>query len=268
MAKQDPDRNADIRSSDFWCCGQFSSLLQCHCLRTMTSTKGRVEPGTCLNVGTIVRRLCDLETVKGKELNDRIAQVVADNGNNCLVVKLLSMDGHVTREMTMRVQTFNVRQVCSSCLQGHGELKLCSNCAIARHCGATCQQEHWKRKPTGHKAECKLWVLKAEAKESGHQNRTKWKKPSAEEENKEARLFHFLAEQHVLLVKGQLEDYMISMLNAKLAGQALPWDEHVEKELRMTPELKRAIVRMKGTEQTEILVAFLNATVEQCQARA
>jgi len=87
----------------------------------MALSKGSAKPGTCLNVGTIVR-LCDLQAASGKVCNDRVAQVVACGGERLEVKLVISADGNTMQGMTMHVTPLNMRQVCSSCFKDNGEL--------------------------------------------------------------------------------------------------------------------------------------------------
>jgi len=73
-------------------------------------------------------------------------------------------------------------------------------------------------------------------------------------------LLTYFAENYVLLAKGQLDSRKLVLLN-ELYREMRPcldtWERHVENELRITPELKRQIVTMWGTEKeiTEYLFA-------------
>lgn len=120
--------------------------------------------GKDLFVGSTVR-LCNLTSERGKELNDRSATIVGSLREGRYDVRLIvAEDGNNVpaktakhpSEKLKRIKPSNMRVVCTACFSDQKIFCICSKCKIAAYCNETCQHMHWKKKPYGHKQQCKL----------------------------------------------------------------------------------------------------------------
>jgi hypothetical protein len=107
---------------------------------------GKRPQGRGLSVNSIVR-LSGLTSEKGRKLNNATAKIVESHREGRYAVQLLD------DQSKMKIQTLNLRVVCSACYADQSTFQFCSKCKVAAYCDSDCQKNHWKT--GGHKQSCK-----------------------------------------------------------------------------------------------------------------
>ena len=107
---------------------------------------GKRPQGKGLSVNSIVR-LSGLTSEKGRKLNNATAKIVENHREGRYAVQLLD------DQSKMKIQTLNLRVVCSACYVDQSTFQFCSKCKVAAYCDSDCQKNHWKT--GGHKQSCK-----------------------------------------------------------------------------------------------------------------
>ncbi len=112
-------------------------------------------------------RLLDLQSDKGKLLNECVGEIIHDFIEGRFSVRVFtntndSDDGIICGDggdggdgtIVRKFKPMNMRVVCSSCHEDSGgqKFKVCSLCNIACYCDKDCQRHHWKKGQ--HKIHC------------------------------------------------------------------------------------------------------------------